>query len=78
MIKFEKSDLDSGEVNTLQTCLHSTWGELADRFFDFLMGCGYQLSREDLADHFAEYTRTDDSEAISDPSHDPQDRTTDI
>jgi hypothetical protein len=30
-----------------------TWREIADRFHDALLGASYQLTREDLSDHFA-------------------------
>lgn len=29
-----------------------SWPTVADHFFDFLLGCGYGLDRQDLSDHF--------------------------
>lgn len=28
----------------------ASWPDLADRFYDFLLGCGFQLSKQDLSD----------------------------
>jgi len=30
----------------------SSWTDVADRLYDFLLGCGFSLGRQDLADHF--------------------------
>lgn len=32
-----------------------TWGEVADEFYHFLLGCGFVLKRQDLSDHFYEH-----------------------
>lgn len=31
-----------------------TWADLADKFYDFLRGCGFILTRQSLADYFDE------------------------
>jgi hypothetical protein len=32
-----------------------TWPELAEEFFVFLRGCGYELDRKDFADYWSQY-----------------------
>lgn len=43
-------------TNTIQA---DTWREVADTFYEFLLGCGFQLTRDHLSDHFLspEYAR---------------------
>lgn len=37
-----------------------TWMELAEEFLAFLQGCGYQMTREDFADYWAQYLPPED------------------
>jgi hypothetical protein len=32
-----------------------TWRDLSENFFEFLQGCGYQLTRCDFAEYWAQY-----------------------
>ena len=37
-----------------------TWWELADEFLAFLQGCGYQVTREDFAEYWAQFLPIED------------------
>jgi hypothetical protein len=42
----------SGAVTNSIEC--EGWTELADEFLDFLKGCGFQVYRADLAEHYTD------------------------
>ena len=46
---------------------HASWHDVADLFFDYLVGSGFILSRSDLADHYTEdmYVQGDDTQRES-------------
>lgn len=41
-----------GGDKTLVTTTSVSWDEIADRFYEFLLACGFCLDKQDLADHF--------------------------
>lgn len=45
--------LSHGE-KTVVTSAGVTWGDVADRFYTFLLACGFQVSRAQLSGHFWE------------------------
>ena len=45
---------DEGRTLELKIDGDSTWMDVADEFVYFLQGSGYQVTREDIADHFNE------------------------
>lgn len=53
-----KRDYDFEYINTRGTVTNSiecaTWSKLADEFLDFLKGCGFQVERADLAEHYTD------------------------
>ena len=46
---------------------HASWRDVADLFFDYLVGSGFILSRSDLSDHYNEdtYVQGDDTQRES-------------
>lgn len=52
-----KHDDDAGISNWGE---HDSWRDIADMFYDFLLGCGFSLTRDHLSDHFLspEYARS--------------------
>ena len=53
-----KRDYDLEYINLRGTVTNSIecegWTELADEFLDFLQGCGFQVERADLAQHYTD------------------------
>lgn len=49
---FEFSNLSESGGNIQRVSAHCTWPDLADAFYDFLLGCGFSLDKQDLSDHF--------------------------
>ena len=49
--RFQFEQLNSGD-RTESSFSTVSWSIVADRFFDFLRGCGFELTRQDLSDHF--------------------------
>lgn len=53
-MKFKIEFEEEGSKTTIEGEAEAlTWREVADRFYDALLGASYQLTREDLSDHFA-------------------------
>lgn len=37
-----------------------TWMELSEEFFAFLQGCGYQMTRDEFAEYWMQYSEPED------------------
>lgn len=63
--KFTARHIDlNGNERSQTTCEFEepAWGEVADQFYQFLLGCGFILSRQDLSNHFFELDQEDTRE----------------
>lgn len=65
--------LNNGE-KVVMTSAAVTWSDLADKFYDFLLGCGFILSKGDLALYFTKYIEEEryESEENEFPDHEPR------
>lgn len=59
MSKIVFLNLAEGRSVELKINGDSTWMDVADEFVYFLQGSGYQVTREDIADHFNEGRSTE-------------------
>lgn len=66
--KFEQ--LDDGDNIEFGVSVES-WPELADKFYDFLVGCGFSITRQALSDHFDQCVsyRTASNRAVEQANH---------
>ena len=40
------------------------WPDIAERFFQFLRGCGFELERQDISDYFDQSAFTDAADSV--------------
>lgn len=66
--KFEQ--LDSGDNIEFGTSTH-TWTDLANKFYEFLLGCGFSLDRQKLSDHYDQCVsyRTASNRSVEQANH---------